>query len=123
MCPPTTSAMTGSAATTSLVFYNTRLSPPLLLTSPVGAFECPSGFGSEASDRGESQAGDRNRRQRHRAEVGDDREVENEQGAGDRRDERVRRSQVEPPLQEAAKRQRNARNPEERDRPRDQDHK
>src|SRR5712691_2820487 len=121
--PPSTSAIAASAATTSLVFFNNRLSPPLLLTSPVAVSEGPSGFGSDASDRGESQAGDRNRRQRHRAEVRDGREVENDQGAGDRRDERVRRSQVEPPLQEAAERQRNARNPEERDRPRDQDHK
>src|SRR5712692_3421041 len=123
MRPPSTSAIAASAATTSLVFFNNRLSPPLLLTSPVEVSEGPTGFGSEASDRGESQAGDRNRRQRHRADVRDDREVENDQGAGDRRDERVRRSQMEPPLQLAAERQRYASNPEERDCDPDHDHK
>src|SRR5712691_6931963 len=99
MRPPSTNAIAASAATTSLVFFNNRLSPPLLLTSPVEVCEGPSGFGSEASDRGEAEAGDRNRRQRDRAEVRDDREVENDEGAGDRRDERVCRSQVEAPLQ------------------------
>src|SRR5260370_41359956 len=92
-------AIGGSAATTSLVFLNNRLSPPLLLTSPVEVSEGPSAFGPEASNRGEAQAGDRNRRQRHRAAVRDDSEVEYDQGAGDRRDERVRWSQVQPPPQ------------------------
>src|SRR5712692_4725761 len=99
MRPPSTSAIAASAVTTSLVFFNNRLSPPLLLTSPVEVSEGPSAFGPEASNRGEAQAGDRNRRQRHRAEVRDDSEVEYDQGAGDRRDERVRWSQVQPPLQ------------------------
>src|SRR4029077_15615154 len=105
MRPPSTRATAASAATTSLVFFNNRLSPPFLLTSPVEVCEGPSGFGSEASDRGESKAGDRHRRHAPRAGVRDDREVENDQGAGDRRDERMRESEMEPSLQQAAERQ------------------
>src|SRR5712691_494562 len=122
MRPPSTSAIAARAATNSLVFFNNRLSPPLLLTSPVEVCEGPSGFGSEAGDRGESKAGDRNRRQRDRAEVRDDREVENDQGAGNRDNQWVRRSQAKPSLQKTAECQRYTGDSEERDRDRDHDH-
>src|SRR3989442_1625911 len=76
MRPPSTSAIAARAATTSLVFFNNRLSPPFLLASPVEVSKGPSGFRSEASDHGKPEAGDRNRRKRDRAEVRDQRQVE-----------------------------------------------
>src|SRR6266404_1605711 len=122
MRPPSTSAIAARAATTSLVFFNNRLSPPFLLASPVEVSEGPSGFRSEAGDHSEPKAGDRNRRKRDRAEVRDQSQVEHDQSAGHSGDQGVHRFQMKPSLQEAAERQSYAGDPEERDRDRDHDH-
>src|SRR5216684_5007019 len=82
-----------------------RRSPPLLLASPVEVAERPPGFGSEASDHREPETTDRDRGQRDRADIRNDRKVEYDQRAGERGQQWVGRAKAEPPLHQATERE------------------
>src|SRR5712692_2357059 len=81
-----------------------RRSPPLLFASPVEVAERPAGFGSEASDHREPETTDRDRGQRNRADIRNDRKIEDDQGTRERGQQRVGRAKAEPPLQQAPER-------------------
>src|SRR5260370_354044 len=85
-----------------------RRSPPLLLASPVEVAERPPGFGSEASDHREPETTDRDRGQRDRADIRNDRKVEYDQRAGESGQQWVGRAKAEPPLHQATERESDA---------------
>src|SRR5260370_40987224 len=96
-----------------------RRSPPLLLASPVEVAERPPRFGSEASDHREPETTDRDRGQRDRADIRNDRKVEYDQRPGESGERWVGRAKAEPPLHQATERAADAGDAEQAGRPYD----